>query len=271
MIACGVEIGAKNMTNNTGSSNPWFSGKRKSGDELTPPEKKTSTTENDLMATRRLVGAPDENDGRNRWFGVRQSYTNLPAHKLINDLQNGRYDPYASIDNVRSRSLDHMDKSQFEKQMPFTTPTMWAKRDEATYVPPYIEDISNDWTVNTIPPNLTDSSISTSAQSASAEPFSMVPEINPMAFVQKYGSELPTETLEDLICEQNTEMCGDMSGDISTVGDMSAAGDTSGEFGCDDFSPVEETQKQPDNENLYFLRNAANRLPAFRKPPRSLT
>lgn len=251
MIACGVEIGAKNMTNNTGSSNPWFSGKRKSGDELTPPEKKTRTTENDLMATRRLVGAPDENDGRNRWFGVRQSYTNLPAHKLINDLQNGRYDPYASIDNVRSRSLDHMDKSQFEKQMPFTTPTIWAKRDEATYVPPYIEEISDDWTVNTIPPSLTNSSNTSSTQPASTEQYSIVPEINPMEFVQKYGSELPTETLEDLSAEQTHEM--------------------SEEFGCDDFSPVEETQEQPDNENLYFLRNAANRLPAFRKPPRSLT
>ncbi|MDX2105853.1 MAG: hypothetical protein SFY67_05570 [Candidatus Melainabacteria bacterium] len=242
------------MNNDTGSSNPWFSGKRKTQEELQVPQRTPRTTENDLLATRRLVGAPNETDGKTRWFGVRQSYTNLPAHKLINELQQGRYDPYAAIDGIRTQSLDQMDIPA-RAPMPSTSimpSTNLADRNkEPVYTPPITQDISTDWTVNyatpMLPPLPDEVKLNPqNAQDADGEPeYKFQPEINPMQFVQQYGNELPTESLE--------EIC------------------------CDDFSPIENIMKARSNDNTsnetenVFQFNSASRLPAFKRPPRSLT
>lgn len=239
------------MNNNTGSSNPWFSGKPKTQEELEVPERKPRTTENDMLSTRRLSGAPNETDGKTRWFGVRQSYTNLPAHKLINELQQGRYDPYAGIDGIRSQSLNHMDIPT--RVHPQPEQTTWASTNMADknkvpiYTPPISQDIETDWTVNYATPMLPPlpdevKQNPVSAQNDNDEPiFKFQPEINPMQFVEQYGSELPTESLE--------EIC------------------------CDDFSPIENQMKAKPNDNSdnVFQFNQASRLPAFKRPPRNLT
>jgi len=243
------------MNNDTGSQNPWFSGKRKTQEESEAPERTPRTTENDMLATRRLVGAPQETDGKTRWFGVRQSYTNLPAHKLINELQQGRYDPYAAIDGIRSQSLNHMDVPK--RPQPQPAQTTWAstnmadKNKEQIYTPPITQDISSDWTVNYAAPMLPPLA-EECAQTDEESSYKFQPEINPMEFVEQYGSELPTETLE--------EIC------------------------CDDFSPIEnqmarmaqaaQTAQGPlsiQNGDNVFQFNSATRLPAFKKPPRILT
>ncbi len=230
------------MTNDSGSSNPWFSGKRKTGDELPVPERKPRTTENDMSS--RFAGTrPTDGEGKTRWFGVRQSYTNLPAHKLINELQQGRYDPYSSIDGVRSRSLDHMVN-------PTTNiPLSIKKKTEEVpiYTPPMTGEIDTDWTTNYATPFIAplteqeqvNSEPSNSVPTDSGQTYSFVPQMNPMEFVEQFGGELPTETLEEMSFE--------------------------------DFSPIDENQ----NGNVYSFENSANnsatRLPAFKKPPRSLT
>ncbi len=250
------------MNNDTGSSNPWFSGKRKTQEDLQVPEQAPRTTENDLLATRRLTSAPNETDGKTRWFGVRQSYTNLPAHKLINELQQGRYDPYAAIDGIRSQSLDHMNIAT--RAQPQPSQTNWAstnladRNKEPVYTPPITQDISTDWTVNyatpMLPPLLDE--VKTPLNTAPADnedtTFKFQPEINPMQFVEQYSDELPNETLE--------EIC------------------------FDDFSPIENQMARmakaaqsaqgpggiQSTDNV-FQFNSASRLPAFKRPPRTLT
>lgn len=253
------------MNNDTGSSNPWFSGKRKTKEDLQAPESVPRTTENDLLATRRLTAAPNETDGKTRWFGVRQSYTNLPAHKLINELQQGRYDPYAAIDGIRSQSLEHMDVPT-RAPSPMPASTTWAstnladRNKESIYNPPLTQDMSTDWTVNYATPMLPPlpDEVQSPLNTAKAEIeedhsiYKFQPEINPMQFVEQYGGELPGETLE--------EIC------------------------CDDFSPIENQMARmaqaaqaaqgpgalQSNDNV-FQFNSASRLPAFKRPPRTLT
>jgi hypothetical protein len=251
------------MTNETGSSNPWFSGKRKTQEELQAPERTPRTAENDLLATRRMTAAPNETDGKTRWFGVRQSYTNLPAHKLITELQQGRYDPYAAIDGIRSQSLEHIDIPT--RVQPQPSQTTWAstnladRNKETVYTPPITQDISTDWTVNYAAPMLpplpdeVQSPLNTARAETENEDsiYKFQSEITPMQFVEQYGGELPSETLE--------EIC------------------------CDDFSPIENQMARMaqaaqsagpgsiQNSDNVFQFNSASRLPAFKRPPRILT